>query len=78
MKIQEFNAIYKNAQKVNVSTDPWFNSMGWFWINLTDNQLTKMYNLMLTQGATETVQNGRKCIQLERGFSILNPQDKEK
>lgn len=70
MKVTEFNQIYDTAKKVNIVNDSWFNCMGWFWINLTDKQLKKMYSLMLEQGAEEEIENNKTFIKLKNGLII--------
>lgn len=71
MKVKEFNEAYKLAQTVNVVEDVWFNMSGWFWMQLTEKQLKKMYELMLEQGALESVWNGRTSIQLKNGLRVI-------
>ena len=51
MKTADFNKAYEYALRVNVCSDDWFNTAGWFWINLTDKQLSKMVSLLIAQGA---------------------------
>jgi hypothetical protein len=72
MKIQEFNKIYGYAKEVDIINDDYMNTMGWFWINLTVLQHIRMYNLMLKQGAKETINaKGVQQITLSNGLGIL-------
>ncbi len=71
MKVGEFNSTYEYAKSVNVVTADWFNMMMWFWMQLTERQHRKMYELMLMQGADETVVNGQKGIKLKHGSVIF-------
>jgi hypothetical protein len=71
MKISEFKSIYEQAKNINIVSSDFFNCAGWFWINLTETQHTKMYDLMVTQGAKETIHvNGKKIIYLENGLGV--------
>ena len=70
MKIKEFNLAYEKAKEVDVVTNDWFCYMTWFWMNLTNKQLHKMYDLMLTQGAEEKVEKDSKYIILKSGLMI--------
>ena len=73
MKVADFNKIYEYAKTVDVLNDGWFNTMGWFWLQLTDRQLKKMYNLLLEQGAQETEQAGKAGIEI--GALFIYKQD---
>lgn len=71
MKTSEFNKIYKKAKILNIYNDSFFNMAGFFWINLTDNQLKKMYELLLLQGNKEkTFVNGKIGIELKNGLIL--------
>lgn len=72
MKVKEFNNLYNYAKKKNIIESNCFNSQGWIWLNLTKMQSEKMYNLMISQGAKEEIEEGtnRKYIQLSNGLMI--------
>lgn len=74
MKNNEFNKIYNYAESVTIVNDSMLNCSGWFWINLTEKQHEKMYNLLLAQGAKEVINAaGSAQINLENGIGILKP-----
>lgn len=73
MKRADFNKAYEAAKTVKVENDQWFNCMGWFWINLTDKQLTKMAELMIEQGSKiheSTIPGWSHCVHLQNGMKI--------
>ena len=70
MKTKDFKVIYENAKKVDIKHNEWFNVAGWFWLNLTDKQLQKMWDLLLEQNH---LCKGTKHITLSNGVKILNP-----
>ena len=52
MKTTEFKKYYNKAKETKVQEDPLFLSAGYFWINLTEKQQSKMVDLLIKQGAT--------------------------
>lgn len=71
MKISDFKNVYEQAKKTIIVEDTFFICAGWFWINLTETQHTKMYDLMVQQGAKEQIDaNGRTIIYLSNGMGI--------
>lgn len=72
MKRNDFNKLYEYAKTVTIMTDDFLNCAGYIWLNLTTKQHMKMYNLLLTQGAKETVnKKGVSQIQLSNGLGLL-------
>jgi hypothetical protein len=55
-----------------VVDDDWFSNEMWFWMDLTEKQHNKMYDLMIQQGAQE-MENaaGKKQIKLKSGIGIV-------
>jgi CRISPR/Cas system CSM-associated protein Csm2 small subunit len=73
MKACDFNKIYEKAcQLDDIINNDAINYTGWFWINLTNKQLTKMYNLLVSRGAEEKVdKEGKTYINLPNGCYIF-------
>jgi len=69
MKQSDFNIAFGNAKKEGINGYI-INYAGYFWLNLTDKQFTKVYDWLLSEGKTETIQNNNKGILLESGIFI--------
>lgn len=67
MKTYFFNSRYNYAKTVQIAKDDYFCTAGYFWLNLTQKQMDKMYDLMIQQGATPD-ENGR--VYTENGIGI--------
>lgn len=73
MRTTDFKAYYERAKKEkDLLNDHWLNFSAWFWMNLTELQHKKMYNLLLDRGAEETMLNGRRGIELPVSKLFLN------
>lgn len=73
MKVQDFKIAYEKAKLANIVEDEWFNTMGWFWVRLTENQMSRMFNLMKSQGAKvykSDREDFKYYIQLKNGMKI--------
>ena len=72
MKRSDFCRIVKQARDIDILNDQWFNTMGWFWLNLTELQASVMYRLILAQGGEEKTEPEtlRKYVELKNGMRL--------
>ena len=77
MKTADFTKIYREAKTVDIVNNEWFNFAGFFWLNLTMLQITKMYALMIAQGNQEQQDERGFYIPLKNGCRIYNPTNAE-
>lgn len=70
MKVKDFNHTFKYAEKVMIVNNEWFNTRYWFWDNLTEKQLKKMWDLIVKQCGLD-----KECqvINFKNGMQLLNP-----
>ena len=73
MKQLEFNSYLERARTVDIKNDIVFNTDGYFWINLTDTQHMRMYNLLIFQG--NEPENGE--IRMANGLGIIDIKNKD-
>ena len=68
MKTSDFNQIYNNIieERIDIVNDQTFNCNMWFWLQLTELQHNKMFDLLVLQG--NKVTNGE--IRLANGTRI--------
>lgn len=70
MKASAFNHIYAEAQHVNIQSSEWFNFAGFFWMQCTEYQLSKMRELLRAQGCKTVQKDDGVWFALDKGILI--------
>ena len=70
MKTSAFNRIYAEAQHVNIQSSEWFNFAGFFWMQCTEHQLSKMRDLLRAQGCKTVQKDDGVWFALDKGILI--------
>ena len=70
MKTGAFNRIYAEAQHVNIQSSEWFNFAGFFWMQCTEHQLSKMRELLRVQGCKTVQKDDGVWFALDNGILI--------
>ena len=70
MKTSTFNRIFENARTVNIQSNEWFNYAGFFWMQCTEHQLSKMRELLRAQGCKTVQKDDGVWFALDKGILI--------
>ena len=70
MKTSTFNRIFENARSVNIQSNEWFNYAGFFWMQCTEYQLSKMRELLRAQGCKTVQKDDGVWFALDKGILI--------
>lgn len=73
MKVKEFNKFYKELETTDIVNDIVLNTNMWIWLSLTEKQLQKVYELMVSKGSKVLRDiNNREYVLLKNDTKIYN------
>ena len=70
MKKSEFNLIYAEEEHDKIQSGEWFNVAGFFWMQCTEHQLSKMRELLRAQGCKTVQKDDGVWCALDNGILI--------